>query len=814
MNYKPITLSSFFLFFIIIIVLASPFPSSYAATNVTIVESYVARERCDISEITYIGYRMVFTSDNSPLKYVKVTFQETSGQYYTNHQGWVILPVFSNEIAKKSWKIDEVSFGNEQFVIDQVVSDPEVIFDEVIIALDPSQTRVSIGSNQSIVYSGYYAYDETRYTGEVMFNENYIYSDQIGEKEYYVTSINDDVYGITLYQTNTINVIFDQVKIHLDVVDDRIDIGSSADISVINATYLYDGREFDGDIYFTRNLIQNDVGKYTYTVSSITDNQYRVSIFECNSVEVIFDKVDVTLSVEDARINIGETARIEFEGTYLYDGQMFEGSAEFNNDDHQYDAVGSKRYSVIKIDDPLYQLTEFSSNEIEVIWDRVNIELDADSDRINVGETVSIAWHGTYEYDGITFSQDNEVILNSDQFMRRSVGDLSFIVREINDGFYDITEFKSESCTVIWDRINVRIDFPKKRIEAGTEAEPSIFAEYEYNDAPFRGRVNLDNSLEHDEVGPQVYTVSSIEDPLYDLEVFTSNDAQIIFDRISVTEETKGDTPGSLEATFNPVYESDGKVVQDVQIVGNGKEAIPIGVGRYQIRLPNWGLNLRLDTEISVDGFSTITLSTDVTCYGNIGAYSAVGLLILTGVALSLPTLLFASRINSLARQDYNRSRGTIHKNLLKHCLGNLRNEMKKLEIKLISLKNQKHMVSTQKNDEVRSTRRRSAASSSARKKRIEQFGKQEDEYSGHILEAQGRLDYLVNLEAQAVFHMNRLENVTPSMFTRSYKGVDIASEESTKYMLGIFPEWTRTPEWFKSLTENYQHGRGTKNGF
>jgi len=812
---KPVTIISFFfLFFMILIVLVSPFPSSHAATNVTIVESYAAKERCDISEVTYIGYRLVESSDNSPSKYVKVTFQDISGQYYTNHLGWVILPVYSNELGKKSWKIDEISYGGEQLDYQQVVSDPEVIFDEIIITIDSSLSRLSVGDNQSISYSAIYAYDGTTFTGEVNFNEGYIYSDQIGEKEYYVTSINDDAFGVTKYQANTVNVIFDKIIIFLTTGDDRIDVGSSANIRRLNATYLYDRKEFDGNIYLSKNLVQNQVGKYTYTVSSIADSLYSVSAFESNSVDIIFDRVDLTLSVEDARINIGEETEIEIDGTYLYDGRTFEGSTEFNINDFQLGRVGRQVYSVTSIDDPQFQLTEFSTNSVEVIWDRVQIELDSDSSRINVGDEVSIEWHGTYEYDGTPFSQENEIILNSDQFTRQSVGDLSYIVRQINDDLYNISEFTSESCTVVWDMVDIRIVFPVKRLEVGQEAEPVISATYEYDDTPFLGIIHLDNSLGHIEVGPQEYTVSSIEDPLYDLEVFQSNDDEIVFDRIIVTDEMKGNTPGAVEATYHPVYESDGKAIQSVRIVGNGKTATPIGLGSYQIQFSNWGINMGLNTEISVDGFSTIYLSRDVVCYGNIGAYSAVGLFALLGVALSLPTVLFSSRINSLARQDYTRSRGTIHKNVLKNCLSNLRNEMKNLEIQLISLKNQKHAVSTQKNDEIGIKRHPSKDSSNASKKRVEQLSELEDEYTINIYESQGKLDYLVNLEAQAVFHINRLENVTPSIFARSYKGVDIASEEVTRYVLGIFPEWMRTPGWFKNLTENYQKGRGRNYDF
>ena len=148
----------------------------------------------------------------------------------------------------------------------------------------------------------------------------------------------------------------------------------------------------------------------------------------------------------------------------------------------------------------------------------------------------------------------------------------------------------------------------------------------------------------------------------------------------------------------------------------------------------------------------------------------------------------------------------------MKNCLGNLRNEVKNIEIELIQLKNQKHSVSTQKKDELRNPQSRARASN-AIERRIEALSKLEDEYTRKITEGQGKLDLLLNFEAQAVFHINKLEKVSPSLFIRSYKGDDVASEEATNYLMGIFPEWRRTPEWFKALTDRYEQGRGTKIG-
>jgi len=130
-------------------------------------------------------------------------------------------------------------------------------------------------------------------------------------------------------------------------------------------------------------------------------------------------------------------------------------------------------------------------------------------------------------------------------------------------------------------------------------------------------------------------------------------------------------------------------------------------------------------------------------------------------------------------------------------------------ELNTYKLKNHKHSVLNQKNDELKDTRRLSAASSNARESRIEQLSKLEKEHTGKISEVEGRLDSMLNLESQAVYHINGLERGSPSTFISSYQGDDIASEEATRYLMGVFPEWRRPPAWFKALTENFQRGRG-----
>lgn len=58
--------------------------------------------------------------------------------------------------------------------------------------------------------------------------------------------------------------------------------------------YEYDRRDFVGSIRLNQPLRQSNVGKYTYAVVGIDDEQYGLKSFESNSVDIIFDKALIT----------------------------------------------------------------------------------------------------------------------------------------------------------------------------------------------------------------------------------------------------------------------------------------------------------------------------------------------------------------------------------------------------------------------------------------------------------------------------------------------------------------------------------------
>jgi len=93
-----------------------------------------------------------------------------------------------------------------------------------------------------------------------------------------------------------------------------------------------------------------------------------------DSTSIIWDRVQVTISVSDSRINMGENASITVSGTYEYDSTAFSGSFALNSTQYLYATAGKRGYKVASISDPTYGLTVFATNEAYVIWDGLKVD--------------------------------------------------------------------------------------------------------------------------------------------------------------------------------------------------------------------------------------------------------------------------------------------------------------------------------------------------------------------------------------------------------------------------------------------------------
>ena len=489
-----------------------------------------------------------------------------------------------------------------------------IIFDRVVVEVRVDN-RVDVGSDALEGVDAYYEFDGQPFIGEIFFNDSTV-KNQVGIYRYSVTSIRDDLYGLTVFKADVITVIYDMVVINLYPLRERYDLGMPIEIG-IDAYYAYDGSPFDGIVYLNGSLIQNISGSYLYTVVAVSNDSYGITVFEANSVRVVVDRVIIQLSVLDDRIDVGDSADISWTAYYEFDGRPFEGYV-YLNDSLSKEVVGRYSYTVANISDPLYGLTAYSSNVVEVIFDRVVVILSTNDSRIDVGSKARIEIFAFYEFDGLPFNGD--VILNN-PLVYDEVGLVEYRVERIIDNGpdgYGLTVFTSNSVEIIFDMVIIELTVLDDRIDIGSQAILNYTAYYAYDGMPFIGNISLNDSLTKDMVGRYIYSVSEISDPLYGLSMFESNEVIVIFYRVVIQlaiSDDRIDVGSKAEISINAYYEYDGTIFMGDIVLNDSLRKDEVGLYFYTVSSINdakYGLTVFESNVVSVI-FDRVVIILDVT---------------------------------------------------------------------------------------------------------------------------------------------------------------------------------------------------------
>jgi hypothetical protein len=306
----------------------------------------------------------------------------------------------------------------------------------------------------------------------------------------------------------------------------------------------------------------------------------------------------------DIRIEGGQTVKTDEQG--------------WANFDVTCDEVCEKRWEIIEVTCDGTGIFRHNDKYPEIIWDRVSIELDAENGRIDLGSYATTIENAYYEYDGTPFH--GSIIYNEEPFSD-SVQEKTITVEDVHDEIHDLTAFSSNELRLIWDRVNLRLDAASQRVQVGLKAEITHTGTYEYDGRPFEGNVVLDRSPDIDEVGEVTYAVVGIEDDLYDLTSFKSNQVSCIFDEIMFVQDASTVTPTRVHVETRIFYAYDGKPVENADVKVNGAGDY-VGNGVYGSDIVSLFPFMKTRTEIEIEGFEAQTIERGVLLIGNTGLFS------------------------------------------------------------------------------------------------------------------------------------------------------------------------------------------------
>ena len=348
--------------------------------GVIIDSSKVSSPRSNINSTQTIGYHVIWSDDKSNVVGANVSINDV--KCITGNDGWVKLNVSSKNVGKINYSIK-----SPELTYQKSIPDVSIIWDKVIVNIVDKQ-RINVGRN-NISWTGNYAYDNEVFSGSLVYNDTLSKND-VGEYCYRVVSINDPKYRVTLFSAKDFKVIYDRINVTLRISDDRIDVGAKANVTW-TAFYEYDKIPCQGKVNLqilnSWTSTPTPAGKTTYSVWSIEDTKYGLTVFTPSQVDCVYDRVKITnSSVTLKSVEVKQPVTVWYKAVYEYDGEAFDGSKgnlSVNNETLAWSSANQRwekqfvsndpqtlSLKITGVKDNQYGLTAFidSTNPISVQW--------------------------------------------------------------------------------------------------------------------------------------------------------------------------------------------------------------------------------------------------------------------------------------------------------------------------------------------------------------------------------------------------------------------------------------------------------------
>lgn len=336
-----------------------------------------------------------------------------------------------NTVGKRGYTVSSAS--GDSYGITAISSNDETycIWDRILVYyFQVNDTRTDLNSYVNVTAKAELEYDHHALgTGDSLsfnsttliwngasFTNNTLTKTIVGNWTLTIDSANENTYGITACTINITSpwVVFDRVNItSFSVTDNRINVGATASFSV-SGEYEYDGAAWSGTYALNDTASKSNVGRYNYSISSITDSNYGLTVFQQSApdVYVIFDRINVTISADgtyvllNTQVNFTVTAIYEFDSNPVtsWTVNIYRNSTHFATGNFTDTQASSSvyEYTTENITESTFRLTGFQSNIVTVEWyNRPPVVSFTYSPEFPItGETVTFDASTSYDPDG------------------------------------------------------------------------------------------------------------------------------------------------------------------------------------------------------------------------------------------------------------------------------------------------------------------------------------------------------------------------------------------------------------------------------
>ncbi len=177
-----------------------------ASPYVKIDKGYVSNDRVDVGSVQTVGFHAILANNGSNVNGGHIFINGT--EYIANGTGWVTFTDLSSAVQKKTWLVTDVNYHGITTYMQTVVN-PSIIWDRVNITLSIADTKIGVGSNATINWTGVYEYDMSTFRGSITLNSTQTLHNSVGKRGYTVLFIEDPTYGLTSQMSNDIYSIWD-----------------------------------------------------------------------------------------------------------------------------------------------------------------------------------------------------------------------------------------------------------------------------------------------------------------------------------------------------------------------------------------------------------------------------------------------------------------------------------------------------------------------------------------------------------------------------------------------------------------------------
>lgn len=296
-------------------------------------------------------------------------------------------------------------------------------------------------------------------------------------------------------KTAGFQVVYTKYLVNYSVAKERFSLNEVGQVE-FNVYYMHNMSPagpvelvINGSIYLVENgkillnATRNSPGLISYVVEDARYISKYVNITDAllpsEPARLIFDSIEVSFYGERSyRVDVTDSVTLKYVFKHSIDSSYVEGYLEYmlNDEVRRVDLVNGEaditvsatdvgKYEVrpVRVVDTRYNISSslIQDQAIQIIFDKVIIELSTDYDVVQVGREIDIHVNAYYAYDGTPF--DGQVFIEPYPYTRVSPGELTFTVSGIVDNRYGLRSFTSNEVRVYFDELDIR-----------TSIEPSL----------------------------------------------------------------------------------------------------------------------------------------------------------------------------------------------------------------------------------------------------------------------------------------------------------------------------------------------------